>query len=81
MRFKLELNKDPRTIDKAVYYAVPWVQLKYRSRHKCSEARRIYEDSDFDERQTLRRINSQRESDTKTESKSEEPVTYMLKKC
>jgi len=33
MRFELEFNKDPRTIDEAVYYAVTWVQLKGRNRH------------------------------------------------
>ena len=83
MRFKLEFNKDPRAIDEAVYYAVTSVQLKGRNRHKRSEARGIYEDSDeepdCDEQKTLRRISSQRDPDTKTELKSEESVTDMLK--
>jgi len=83
MKFELEFNKDPRTIDEAVYYAVTWVQLKGINRRKRNEARKVYEESDeepdFDDRQALRRVNSDKKPDTNTEPTSAESVTDMLK--
>ena len=83
MRFELEFNKDPRTIDEAVYYAVTWVQLKGINRRKRNEARRVYEEideePDFDDRQALRRVNSDKKPDTNTEPNSAESVADMLK--
>jgi len=32
LKFELEFNKDPRTIDEAVFYAVTWVQLRGKDR-------------------------------------------------
>jgi len=83
MRFELEFNKDPGTIDEAVYNAVTWIQLKGRHRHKRNEVRRLHEyedqEPDFDDQQTLRRVNSQRKPNTQTESDSAESIADLLK--
>jgi len=75
MRFELEFNKEPNTIDEAVYYAVNWVQLKGRNRRKRHEVRRLHEDGekeyDFDDDASLRQA--------KTESQPADCITDMLR--
>jgi len=43
MKFELEFNKDPRTIDEAVFYTVTWVQLRGKDRRGRYTTRRTVE--------------------------------------
>ena len=48
MKFELEFNKEPRTIDEAVYFAVTWVQLRGKDRRGRYHTRRTYEEQEGD---------------------------------
>ena len=60
MKFDLEFNKEPRTIEEAVYFAVTWIQLKGKNRKRYDESRRVlvYEEEECDDAvgQTVRQV-------------------------